>query len=295
LGLHGEEADTSSRYEESTMKYERLVQDAIEEQKASPLDILEIGDTSGEYAYLNNFKSTYVRTVRDIDKMFEGDRSCRTILEIGAYLGVVSVSLKRLGFDVHASDIPEFYGSSALRSFYERNEIPFAGLNLRNTRLPYESGSFDAVVICEVLEHLNFNPLPALKEINRILKDGGYIYIGMPNQARIGNRMKLLFGKSINHPIEYFFKQLDKNSNMIVGLHWREYTLSETVRLIEKMGFEAVREGYFHAECQLRSGAIRKMLKKAVYSYPPFRSFQIVVGRKVSVPICDFRLTEANT
>lgn len=288
--------EVSDKHEStSSMRHEDIVKDVIEAYKVSPIDVLEIGDASGEYAYLNNLKDTYVRTVRDIDKVFQGERSRRRILEIGSFLGVVSISLKRLGFNVHATDIPEFHRSSALRSLYERNEIPFDGLNLRNSKLPYPSDSFDAVVICEVLEHLNFNPLPVLLEINRVLKNDGYIYIGMPNQARIGNRVKLLFGMSIHHPIEYFFKQLDRNSNMIVGLHWREYTLDETVQLIEQMGFDAVVKGYFHAGGHHTSNAMKEMLKKVLYAYRPFRSFQVVIGKKVSVPICDFRLAEASS
>jgi SAM-dependent methyltransferase len=123
-------------------------------------------------------------------------------------LGAVSISLKRLGFNICALDIPEFYQSSTLRALYERNGIPFNGLNLRKSELPYGSDSFDAVIICEVLEHLNFNPLPALQEINRVLKNDGYIYIGMPNQTCLGNREKLLRGMSIHNSIEDFFKQL---------------------------------------------------------------------------------------
>ena len=72
-------------------------------------------------------------------------------------------------------------------------------------KLPYRSNSMDAVVMCEVLEHLNFNPLPVLLEINRVLKDNGIIYIGMPNQASLGNCLLLLFGKSIHNSISDFF------------------------------------------------------------------------------------------
>jgi len=39
--------------------------------------------------------------------------------------------------------------------------------------LPYPDNHFDAVILSEVIEHLNFNPLPVLQEINRILKKTG--------------------------------------------------------------------------------------------------------------------------
>ena len=244
------------------MIYDEIVQEVIEQYKVSPIDMLGIGDAAGENAYLNSSKDSYVRTIRDIDDIFKQDRSGRNVLEIGSFLGVVSISLKKLGFNVCALDIPEFYNSSALKSLYEKNGIPFTGLNLRNSKLPMESNSLDAVILCEVMEHFNFNPLPVLQEINRVLKDGGYIYIGMPNQTNLTNRIKLIKGRSIHNPIGDYFQQLNKNNNMIVGLHWREYTLNETVELLQKMGFDIVEKYYFQPELQNKTKILNKCLEK---------------------------------
>lgn len=107
------------------MNYNRIIQDVIEEHKVSPIDMLEIGDATGEYNYLNSQKESYIRTVRDIDNLYDNDRSSKNILEIGSFLGTVSISLKRIGYRVCALDIPEFYKSSSLRSLYEKNDIPY--------------------------------------------------------------------------------------------------------------------------------------------------------------------------
>ena len=48
-----------------------------------------------------------------------------------------------------------------------------AGVRLQDYVLNFEEGANNAVIMCEVLEHLNFNPFPLLKEINRILSVGG--------------------------------------------------------------------------------------------------------------------------
>ena len=52
---------------------------------------------------------------------------------------------------------------------------------------------------------MNFNPLPVLLEINRVLKDDGIIYVGLLNQASLRNRLLLLFGRSIHNSISEFF------------------------------------------------------------------------------------------
>jgi SAM-dependent methyltransferase len=276
------------------MDYDKTVQSVIEEYQRSPIDMLATGDTAGEYKYVSSLKASYVRTVRDVDSLFDTNKSNRSILEIGSFLGAVSISLKKLGYDVRASDIPEFHQSGSLRALYERSGIPFDGVNLRHRKLPYESGSLDAVIICEVMEHLNFNPLPVLLEINRVLKTGGYVYIGMPNQSSIHSRLRLLSGRSIHNPIDDFFKQLDRTDNKIVGLHWREYTLAETVEMIERMGFAAVQKYYFSDETQ-RPASLKDALRRLAYSYPPFRPYQVVIGRKTENPSYDFWITEANS
>ena len=278
------------------MNYNQIVQDVIEEHKLSPIDILGTGDAAGEYYFMNSTKDAYIRTVRDINDLLKNSKSNPNILEIGSFLGPVSISLKRIGFSIYALDLPEFYQSSSLRSLYEKNDIPFAGINLREYQLPYESNYFDAVIICAVIEHFNFNPLPVLKEINRVLKKDGYIYIGMPNQSRLIYRMKLLFGKSIHPPIDHFFLQLDRNSNMVVGLHWREYTLTETVEMIEKMGFKTISKYYFPAIGNTKNENISKtLIKKLVNIIPSFRTTYVVIGKKIADPTYDFWLTDANT
>ena len=158
------------------MQYSKIVQDTINKHKDSPIDMRGIGDDVGEYNYLNSSKNSYIRTVRDIDELYKDSKADKKVLEIGSFLGTVSISLKELGYNVYATDIPEFHQSSSLKALYEKNDIPFTGLNLRKYQLPYESNFLDAVIICEVIEHLNFNPLPVLKEINRVLNSKSTVF-----------------------------------------------------------------------------------------------------------------------
>ena len=82
---------------------------------------------------------------------------------------------------------------------------------------------------------------------------------------------------------------------MIVGLHWREYTVSETTEIIEHMGFETIRTYYYAEKDNAGIHLIVSILNKIIYSYPPFRPTQVVIGKKVTVPQYDFWLTDANS
>ena len=276
------------------MNVNQLLNEVIVEYKLFPVDILGIGDADGEYRYLMNSKNSYLRTLQDIDEVLKSGSKKYRILEIGSFLGAVSISLKKIGYEVYAMDIPEFSESGNLRAKYEKYDIPFDGINLRKNKLPYEDNFFDAVIICEVVEHLNFNPLPIIQEINRILKKDGYLYIGMPNQANFRNRLKLLKGKSIHNPIAHFFAQLNRNDNMIVGLHWREYTLNETLEIIENMGFRTLKAYYYNEHSSSKKG-LKSILKSLINSVPSFRSSQVVIGQKKDTVKWQFWLTEANS
>lgn len=214
-----------------------------------PIDLLNIGDGNGEYTYLVNACRSYQRTIADVVGLFpqrqsNSDEPVR-ILEIGAYLGVVSLTLSRLGFSVTACDIPEFMQNKKLQESYKRDGVMTLSANLRDYKIPAPSEEFDLVIMCETLEHLNFNPVPVLLEINRVLRKGGVLYLSLPNLASLVNRVKLLLGQSIHNPISDFFAQLSDKDNMIVGLHWREYTGSELVEFVKEVGFQVDKHYYF--------------------------------------------------
>ena len=200
------------------MDYNKIVQDIIQRYKDAPVDIEGTGRGMPNGVTCLITRIHIAERFGDIDNLWRGERKDRRILEIGSYLGLVCISLKEIGYNVCALDIPEFCQAAPLKALYEKNDIPFAGANLRNHKLPYESNSFDAVIICEVIEHLNFNPLPVLQEINRVMKKDGYLYIGMPNQARIQNRIKLLLGRSVHTPVDEFLKH-SAHCFALAGIH----------------------------------------------------------------------------
>jgi SAM-dependent methyltransferase len=149
--------------------------------------------------------------------------------------------------------------------------------------------------MCETLEHLNFNPLPALQEINRILKDDGLLYLTTPNMASLKNRLALLRGRSIHNSIRDYFAQLDKNDNMIVGLHWREYTAEEVKEMLERLGFEVVNQ-YLYTEYTVNRKSSFKDIAKNVLikSIPDLRERLVTIARKRVYPELDFFLCDAN-
>ena len=106
------------------------------------------------------------------DMNLEGIR----ILDIGSGRLTLSSIFSNLGSSVVAFDRPEVFDDKYLRKRANCNRVDLVGSTIepgRTYQLPFKSNSFEIVMMTEVFEDLNFTPFFLLKEIWRILKDGG--------------------------------------------------------------------------------------------------------------------------
>jgi SAM-dependent methyltransferase len=101
-------------------------------------------------------------------------------------------------------------------------------VDVETTPLPYEDGSFDTVLFCEVLEHLYVDPLFALREIHRVLARDGQFLLTTPNVARPANVRRLRQHMSIYDPYSRHGPH---------GRHNREYSSDELFEMLEGSGF----------------------------------------------------------
>lgn len=197
-------------------------------------------------------------------------------------MGVVSKSLNYLGHNVIACDIPYFYNKEEIREYFLKSSIESLSFNLRNYEIPISDNSQDLVIACEIFEHLNFNPLPVFKEINRILKKGGYLYIATPNGDSFVKKIRyLITGRQPSFKISQFFEQLDAKKNMVVGLYWREYSFSEIKEMVSAFGFELI---YQKSESDIGTGHgffLTVLMKKIIFSLPGCKPNQVILFKKL--------------
>ncbi|HEY6187701.1 MAG TPA: glycosyltransferase [Pyrinomonadaceae bacterium] len=105
---------------------------------------------------------------------------------------------------------------------------PYKQFNVEEDAFPYEDGSLDVVLFCEIIEHLLADPVHALIEIRRVLRPGGTLVITTPNVARLDNVCKLIGGENIYDPYSGYGPY---------GRHNREYNKHDLYRLLTANDF----------------------------------------------------------
>jgi len=103
------------------------------------------------------------------------------VLDWGCGWGQVSALLRERGVDVRPFDYrPEEPGPGEAR--LERFPDLVCTFSPEPVALPFEDGSFDAVLSCGVLEHVR-DPAGSLAELHRVLRPGGRLYVTkLPNR-----------------------------------------------------------------------------------------------------------------
>lgn len=115
----------------------------------------------------------YIRIANDITMHVPAGR----LLDWGCGLGQMAYLLRRRGFDVTAFDIAET--AATIPDLPLTREVHIVR-GTDSTLLPFPSGSFDAVLSCGVLEHVDEysgqrgSEVRSLHEIHRVLRPDGY-------------------------------------------------------------------------------------------------------------------------
>jgi ubiquinone/menaquinone biosynthesis C-methylase UbiE len=123
--------------------------------------------------YLSDYKTEKVAEI--ISENIQS--KINNILVVGCGSGLEAAILaKEFNTNVIGIDIEDNFSSEA---------IHFATLEVGNAMsLRFPDSFFDFIYSFHTLEHIS-NPLLALKEMKRVLKDGGGYWIGTPNKNRI--------------------------------------------------------------------------------------------------------------
>lgn len=198
-------------------------------------------------------------------------------------------------YQVLEGDEPGVY---PLLPVYEKYKIKYKIIDLglifgnplwKERMLPFLDNSFDTIICWETMEHFNFNPVPFVRELNRICRKNARLLITVPNRASAESIFNLFSGRGQIEHIDEFFKYADYETttgHTFFGFHWHEYTKRELIRLLEGCGFSIEKVGSI-TEFQDKKGlsplrkTIRLILKFAGCIIPSLGNHICISARKV--------------
>jgi len=123
--------------------------------------------------------------------------------------------------NIHAID----QSTTAVEFVKER--LPRAHLSVGDIYgLEFASDTFEACLLMETIEHLE-EPMPALREIHRVIAPGGLLYLSFPNFLSLPWLPFRILAEKLNKPHWIVLQPIDKI-----------YTVFHVIKLARQAGFE---------------------------------------------------------
>ena len=189
------------------------------------------------------------------------------ILEMGAYMQITPALHFELGYgEVRGC----YYGEAGKQDFKEvtaKDGRKFTCVidlfDAERDPFPYPDEHFATVLCCELIEHLQRDPMHMMAEINRILRPGGHLVLTTPNIASLRAIAAVLLGY---HPglFPAYLRPGEGKEEDAGARHAREYTAKEIARLLIEAGFEVERieTGPFRDEPRPEHYWVRHLLER---------------------------------
>lgn len=140
-------------------------------------------ETNATLQSLDRLAPMFTRLDRDRDRI-------NTVVDLGCGRGGLA---RVIGDYVDADEVHGIEIDPVRRDVAEDREITIYDLDLSSERLPFDDGEVDLVLNFGLLEHLTSYDHP-IEETHRVLRDGGYTCLSLPNLGSWLNRIALLLG-----------------------------------------------------------------------------------------------------
>ena len=175
-----------------------------------------------EAGYLEYHRRRYQDTLRLLPS-----GGGRRLLDVGSFPGHLSALAQGRGWEVTGLN-NAIEGGGAWADFLDRcgdRTITIRECEVEQAPFPLPTASMDAVLFCELFEHLHLNPFHTLKEIFRVLRPGGLLVLTTPNLRRVETLSRLWHGWGTQPPVSRAFHELFPS--LLYHRHNREYTADE--------------------------------------------------------------------
>jgi 2-polyprenyl-3-methyl-5-hydroxy-6-metoxy-1,4-benzoquinol methylase len=187
---------------------------------------VERSGSTGELRYFNlherRFRVTAARILELVPKQAD-------LLDIGGHYLHLSCVVALLGYRVSAIDVPAFAELPFVVERATRRGITLSTVEsddiVAGTFLRPHTDRFDAVLFCEILEHITFNPVAFWRRVHELLRPNGTIVLTTPNSLKLLSILGALWNLLSLRRIGLSVKQIMHHPTF--GHHWKEYSSAE--------------------------------------------------------------------
>lgn len=229
-----------------------------------------IGVRETHHGYFLSHRTRLYETAQRF-RLFERDLG--DVLDVGPFYSYTPILLRNRAKSYHVLEGEDPAAEPLTRIYAEQ------GVNLKwvdlfelfgpargaTRELPYAAASFDTILCWETMEHFGFNPVPFVRELWRITRPGGRLYLTVPNRASGEALFSLLTNRNQRYGIDAYYKFENYECNgkrVFLGFHWREYTLVEFAHLFRQAGFRIAEQGWsMHFQDSERLSSGRKLAR----------------------------------
>lgn len=150
------------------------------------------------------------------------------VLDLGIGYGTLAVycSLVR-DCELYGLDFNSAFNENVRQKF----GIQYQQANLEKDDIRFDT-QFDVIIFTEILEHFNFDPVPTLHKIKKLLKPGGILYLSTPDAAEWGHLPQYATWRDIPSVDSTFEKSSDE--------HVYQYEKAEIDELLAEVGFKVL-------------------------------------------------------
>ena len=176
------------------------------------------------------------RLLRTLELMPQG-KSSQRVLELSSYMQMPPL-IRRYGAygEITVTNWWEGEPREKLQSVThattgETVSLPMRNLDVERERFPFADAAFDVALCCELIEHLQEDPMHMLWELNRVLKWGGLAVITTPNIVSAFSIQESMAGSP-----PYIYGAYNRAHR--ADRHSREYTPNDVRTALEAAGFK---------------------------------------------------------
>lgn len=213
--------------------------------------------------------NVYLRTIA----LIEDKVKSRKVLEIGSAKGYLLAVLKSLNWEVLGIEITKVASEFANKKL----EVPTFNGTLEDFLMSEHKKNFPVVLILDVIEHVP-DPINFLKNVNKVVEDGGFIIIDTPNG----------YSKNIDH--------LNKKWDAFNPFHIYFFSSNILENLLVNMGYTIVKSFSYNNEVKKFNFTwyLKKLLEK-IYLFKITKKIYRIINNINQQPEIDLNRQKIQT